>query len=180
LTALLAGGGLLAFGVAARLLSRGANAERVAAWGACVGLPGFSAVIFAAPLEAAWLFRLGAFLIGFGAGLFSVGTLTAAMGLERKEHVGLALGAWGAVQASAAGLAVVAGGALRDGVGSLAASGALGEALASPATGYSVVYHLELLLLFLALIAIGPLVRPRQSASASGPHRKFGLAEMPG
>jgi BCD family chlorophyll transporter-like MFS transporter len=184
LTALLATGSLLAFGLAARLLTRGANAEKVAAYGAVVGLPAFSAVIFSAPLDAPWLFRLGAFLIGFGAGLFSVGTLTAAMGLERKEHVGLALGAWGAVQALAAGGAIALGGVLRDVTSELAVRGVLGEALVSPVTGYSVVYHLELLLLFVALIAIGPLVRPRKAAqgprqSASDP-AKFGLANLPG
>ena len=37
-------------------------------------------------------------------------------------------------------------------------SGAFGTALADPATGYSFVYHLELGLLFVTLIAIGPLV----------------------
>ncbi len=184
LTALLAGGGLAAFGIAARLLSRGANAEKVAAYGAVIGLPAFSCVIFAAPLEAPWMFRLGAVLIGFGAGLFSVGTLTAAMGLERKEHVGLALGAWGAVQATAAGGAIALGGALRDVMSELAVRGALGEALVSPVTGYSIVYHTELLLLFVALIAIGPLVRPRkvvpaQDAAAPG-SGKFGLANLPG
>jgi BCD family chlorophyll transporter-like MFS transporter len=188
LTALLAAGGLLAFGMAASLLTRGANAEKVAAYGAVVGLPAFSAVIFAAPMEAPWLFRLGAFLIGFGGGLFSVGTLTAAMSLERKEHVGLALGAWGVVQATAAGGAIALGGVLRDVTSELAVRGVLGEALISPVTGYSVVYHLELLLLFVALIAIGPLVRPRRAtpgaahaaaASTQGSVR-FGLADLPG
>jgi BCD family chlorophyll transporter-like MFS transporter len=190
LTALLAAGGLAAFGIAARLLSRGANAEKVAAYGAVVGLPAFSCVIFAAPLEAPWMFRLGAVLIGFGAGLFSVGTLTAAMGLERKEHVGLALGAWGAVQATAAGGAIALGGALRDVMSELAVRGALGEALVSPVTGYSIVYHTELLLLFMALIAIGPLVRPSRTvqvphadpagrSAGQGPG-KFGLADLPG
>jgi BCD family chlorophyll transporter-like MFS transporter len=110
------------------------------------------------------------------------------MGLERKEHVGLALGAWGAVQATAAGGAIALGGALRDVTSELAVRGALGEALISPVTGYSVVYHLELLLLFVALIAIGPLVRPRRAMPAHAPAApastqgsvKFGLADLPG
>ncbi|MDZ7651665.1 MAG: PucC family protein [Burkholderiaceae bacterium] len=51
------------------------------------------------------------------------------MSLERNEHVGLALGAWGAVQATAAGMAIAAGGALRDIVSGLAAQGALGATL---------------------------------------------------
>ena len=62
-------------------------------------------------------------LIGFGGGLFSVGTLTAAMDLETGGQSGLALGAWGAVQATAAGLAIALGGALRDVVSRLADAG---------------------------------------------------------
>mgnify|MGYP002783879486 CR=1 FL=1 len=188
LTALMACGALVAFAVAARALSRGTNAYRLAAVGAVVGLPAFSAVLFAAPLEAPWLFRVGTLLIGFGAGLFAVGTLTAAMSFERREHVGLALGAWGAVQATAAGLSIAAGGALRDVVSTLATQGALGPVLDTPATGYGVVYHVELALLFIALAAIGPLVRsPRRThasadsaAASERPPPKFGLAELPG
>jgi BCD family chlorophyll transporter-like MFS transporter len=187
LTAILAAGSLLAFGVAARVLSRGADPCRVAAYGALAGLPAFSAVVFAAPLDSPTLFRAGTFLIGFGAGLFAVGTLTTAMSLERKEHVGLALGAWGAVQATAAGTAIAAGGAIRDVVSSLATQGLLGSALMSPVTGYSFVYHIELYTLFAALIALGPLVRTARNRtsgkSAASPEptpQKFGLADLPG
>ena len=179
LTALLAGGSLLAFALSARLLGRGADPFRVAASGVLIGLPAFCAVIFSAPLESAALFRAGVILIGFGGGLFAVGTLCAAMSLERAEHIGLALGAWGAVQATAGGLSVAAGGAIRDGVSGLAMQGALGEALVSPVTGYSFVYHIEMYLLFAALVAIGPLVRAttRPGLRASP---QFGLAEFPG
>ena len=181
LTAMLAGGSLAAFALAARWLARGSDPYRVAAVGAVLGLPAFAAVVFAAPLDAPWLFRCGTALIGFGGGLFAVGTLTAAMSLERPEHVGLALGAWGAVQASAAGFAIAAGGAIRDGVSHLAMQGSLGSALVSPVTGYSFVYHLEIYLLFAALIAIGPLVRPLGRRPVATPtHPKFGLADFPG
>ena len=182
LTAMLAGGSLVAFALAARWLARGSDPHRVAAIGALLGLPAFAAVVFAAPLDAPWLFRCGTALIGFGGGLFAVGTLTAAMSLERPEHVGLALGAWGAVQASAGGFAIAAGGAIRDGISHLALQGSLGSALVSPVTGYSFVYHLEIYLLFAALIAIGPLVRPlgRRPAATPTSHPKFGLADFPG
>ena len=181
LTALMAFGALLAFAIAARWLARGGDPYRVAAVGALVGLPAFAAVIFAAPLEAPWLFRLGTSMIGFGGGLFAVGTLTAALTLEHPEHVGLALGAWGAVQASAAGVAVAAGGAVRDLVSTLATQGLLGSALNDAVTGYSFVYHIELYLLFAALVAIGPLTRSRTSAAtAPVAGRKFGLADLPG
>jgi MFS transporter, BCD family, chlorophyll transporter len=180
LTAMLAGGALIGFLIAGRSLSHGADPLRLAAYGALAGLPAFSAVIFAAPLAAPWLFRLGALGIGFGGGLFAVGTLSAAMRLEDAKEggfVGLALGAWGAVQSIAAGLAMFFGGAIRDVVSSLATEGALGTALAMPVTGYSFVYHIEMLLLFVTLVAIGPLVGQR-SLSKSEP-RDFGLAEMP-
>jgi BCD family chlorophyll transporter-like MFS transporter len=179
LTALLAGGTLLAFAAAARRLSRGSDAYRLSALGALIGVFAFSAVVFAAPLGSALLFRCGVFLIGFGGGLFAVGTLTAAMNEVRAGQSGLALGAWGAVQASAAGLAIALGGVIRDLVAGLAEQGLLGEALTGPATGYGFVYHLEIGLLFATLAAIGPLVGSarRQAREASS---RFGLADFPG
>ena len=196
LTALMAIGALTAFALSARALTRGADAHRIAAYGALAGLVAFSAVIFAEPLASPNLFRLGAMGIGFGGGLFSVGTLTAAMGLEAGGLNGLALGAWGAVQATCAGLAIGFGGAVRDLVSALAEHGHLGSALASPATGYSFVYHIELYLLFATLIALGPLVRRHGTAKPSAPvaneatdegttrglaepRRPFGLSEVP-
>jgi MFS transporter, BCD family, chlorophyll transporter len=150
---------------------------RLAAHGALLGLPAFACVIFSAPLAAPWLFQLGAALIGFSGGLFSVGMLLTAMDLPERELTGLVLGAWGAVQATAAGVSMAIGGVLRDVVGSLATGGWLGTALNSPVTGYSFVFHLEIYLLFVVLIALGPLVRGGASATASPP---MGLAEMPG
>jgi len=158
LTAMLAGGAMIAFGFAGRSLSRGGDPIRLAAYGAVVGVIGSAALIFAAPLESLALFRGGTLVIGVGNGLFAVGTLTAAMGLEERERTGLALGAWGAVQATSAGVAVVLGGALRDGVAHAAAAGVLGDAMRAPSAAYSVVYHLEILLLFAALVVLGPLV----------------------
>jgi BCD family chlorophyll transporter-like MFS transporter len=185
LTGLMAVGSLLAFALAARVLARGADPVRLAGAGLVAGLPAFALVVFAAPLESAHLFRAGALLIGFGAGLFAVGTLSAAMGMESPENVGLALGAWGAVQATCAGVAIATGGALRDAVSAMAVHGTLGQALVDPATGYSTVYHLELALLFAALVALGPLVRTahrRPLSRSSSPDRPapFGLAEFPG
>ncbi len=182
LTALLAAGSLTAFALASRKLSGGIDPCRLAAYGVVCGLPGFSAVIFAAPLDATWLFYAGVFCIGFGAGLFSVSTLAAAMGMERKEFVGLALGAWGAVQATSAGLSIAFGGAARDFVSSVAMQGSLGPALAVPVTGYSFVYYTEICLLFITLAAIGPLVRRSALASVNQQVNveRFGLADLPG
>jgi BCD family chlorophyll transporter-like MFS transporter len=179
LTAVLAGGSLMAFALASRFLYHGGDPHRLAAYGALTGVVAFAAVIFADPLGSALLFRIGTGMIGFGGGLFAVGTLTAAMGLDSDGHSGLALGAWGAVQASAAGLAIALGGALRDLVSGFAAHGVLGPALTGPSAGYSFVYHIEIALLFATLAAIGPLVRSHH-ATREQPSSKFGLAQFPG
>jgi BCD family chlorophyll transporter-like MFS transporter len=178
LTALLAIGTLAGFGLAAKYLANGGDAYRLAALGAVIGIPGFSAVIFSAPLGSADVFRAGTLLIGLGSGLFAVGALTAAMALADGDNAGMALGVWGAVQASAAGGGIALGGIIRDGVQSLAGTGALGTAFMRPDIGYSIVYHLEILLLFLTLIVIGPLATFRGSHTAQ-PQAKFGLPEFP-
>jgi len=168
MTAVLAVGGLFGFALAARVLRRGADPYRLAGAGALAGLVAFSSVIFAAPLDSAGLFALGVAGIGFGAGLFAHCTLTAAMATAPRDQVGLTLGVWGAVQASAAGAAVAMGGLVRDGVASLADAGTLGPVLVNPATGYVAVYLIEVALLFGTLVAVGPLVRwaPAQTGYA--------------
>ena len=108
-------------------------------------------------------------LIGFGGGLFAHGTLTASMALAKPEDRGLALGAWGASQATAAGLAIGFSGVVNDLVSSLAIRGAFGEALADPVTGYGFVYSIEIVLLFATLVAIGPLVRSHGDARRGEP-----------
>jgi len=158
-TALLAGGGLAGFAYAAKRLAEGTDPYRVAAGGALTGLAAFSAVIFSGPLASPFVFGIGVALIGLGAGLFGHCTLTAAISMAPRGNIGLALGIWGAVQASAAGSAVAAGGLIRDGIAALASRGALGDVIDAAATGYAAVYTLELLLLLATLAAIGPLVR---------------------
>jgi BCD family chlorophyll transporter-like MFS transporter len=178
LTALGAVGSLIAFGLSARWLSQGWHACRLASLGIVIGLPAFALVIFAAPTESIAMFRTGVVLIGFGSGLFSVGMLVTAMSFQNVRMSGLILGTWGAVQATATGAAMAMGGALRDVVSELAMSGQLGEALNSPVTGYSFVYHLEIYLLFVVLIALGPLLK-RSRTESTQPVLKFGLAELP-
>ena len=74
------------------------------------------------------------------------------------DRTGLALGLWGAVQATCGGAAIAFGGALRDGVTWLAEGGHLGAGLEGPITGYVTVYALEIALLFATIAAVGPLV----------------------
>jgi BCD family chlorophyll transporter-like MFS transporter len=159
LTALFASGGIAGFGAADKALRGGWDEHRVAAYGALAGVFAFAAVILAAPLGSVLLFAAATALIGFGSGLFVAGTLTASIRFAGKGQAGLALGAWGAVQATAAGAAIAAGSLIRDVVGSAATTGAFGEALDAIATGYGAVYFIEIVLLFLTLVVIGPLVR---------------------
>ena len=179
LTALFAGGMLFAFAVASRRMRSGVDPHRLAAHGALVGIAAFTMVLFVGAWQSTMLFAAGVSLIGFGNGLFAVGTLTAAMSLSDRDCSGLALGAWGAVQATAAGLAIAAGGAMRDAVSGMAVAGSLGQTLASPVTGYAFVYQIEILLLFATLAAIGPLAAFTAEAENNGAGG-LRLAEFPG
>jgi BCD family chlorophyll transporter-like MFS transporter len=180
LTAILVAGTLLGFGLAARSMSANVDPCRVAAYGVTLGLFAFAAVIFAAPLQSVAAFQCGTFLIGMSAGLFSISMLS--MEMRRRdgsEQTGLALGMWGAVQACSAGLAIAVGGTLRDLVAHLAQRGDLGTTLNMNHTGYTVVYLIEIGLLFMTLIVIGPLVGRLQSKPIAD-SKEFGLEAFPG
>ncbi len=179
LTAILATGTLVGFALAARMLGQGRDPFRIASLGVVSGIAAFAAIIFAPMLEAVHLFQAGTFIIGFGGGLFSVGMLTAAMELATSDMSGIALGAWGGVQATAAGLAIAISGSLRDAISTLAENGVLGDAFTGPAAGYIFVYQFEIVLLFATLVAIGPLVRSGGRPAERLP-AGFGLAEYPG
>ena len=158
LTALMAGGGVTGFLVAARRLSAGADPWRICGYGALLGVTGFSVVIFAGFISHPAVFASGTAVIGFGAGLFGHATLTACMRAAPPDKTGLALGLWGAVQATCGGLAIAFGGAMRDGVTAAAKAGFLGAGLEGPVTGYVSVYLLEIALLFATIAAVGPLI----------------------
>ncbi len=156
LTALLALGGLIGFSLASRILGRGGDPYKMILNGAWVGVPAFLMVMSAAPLGIPALFLAGNFLIGFGAALFGHGTLTATMNRAPADQAGLALGAWGAVQATAAGIALALSGLIRDLVNSaLGAS----DQLWGLAGGYMAVYAIEIGLLLITIIAAYPLIR---------------------
>ncbi len=178
LTALWALGMLAGFALSAQRLGQGDDPHRLAGFGGVLGIAAFLCVIFAGALHAVALLGVGATLIGLGGGMFSVGTLTAAMAIADEEtfdgRTGLALGAWGAVQASCAGLAIALGAFARDLVSAAAVARDLGSTLADPVTGYAFVYAVEIVLLLGTLVALGPLVRG-STASAS----RFGLSEFP-
>jgi BCD family chlorophyll transporter-like MFS transporter len=147
LTVVLALGSLLGFGLASRWLGRGGQPLAVAALGAGLGVPAFLAVLASALVGAVPLLIGATLVAGFGAGLFGHGTLTATMRAAPRDQIGLALGAWGAVQTTAAGVAIAVGGVIRDAM--LLAPGAK----AAGAAPYVPVFALEAGLLALALIA---------------------------
>jgi BCD family chlorophyll transporter-like MFS transporter len=182
LTALWAMGMLAGFAYAARRLGEGGEPHRLAGFGGVVGICAFLLVLFAGPLHSVLLLQAGSTLIGLGGGLFSVGTLTAAMAISDEEaldgRTGLALGAWGAVQATCSGLAIGLGAFARDLVSSAASAGYLGKTLADPSTGYAFVYSIEIALLLVTLIALGPLVRSDGTNPVPG-NTRFGLREFP-
>ncbi len=161
LTATLACGGIVGFGLASRVLSRGADPITMVWYGALVGVPAFAAIILSATWQIPAIFIIGVLLTGFGAGLFSHGTLTATMRMAPKEQTGLALGAWGAVQATAAGIAIAIGGVIRDVIVNTPDADWFG-----PGTAYLAVFGLEIALLTLTLIAVYPL---RFGKLANGP-----------
>jgi BCD family chlorophyll transporter-like MFS transporter len=162
LTAILALGGLIGFSWASRVLSKGTDPFYMASVGALVGIPAFISITLSAPLDLKALFLLGTFLIGFGGGLFSHGTLTATMQLAPSNQRGLALGAWGAVQATAAGVAIGLGGVIRDLVVAIGATNWLPEGLIGPSTGYSFVYCLEIGLLIATIFSMTTLLPKKQ------------------
>lgn len=181
LTAIWAFGTLVAFGLSGMLLSRGWDSTRIATGGVTLGLVAFMAVITAGLLSAPWLFRIGTLLIGFGGGLFAVCMLIAAMRLAEGGHSGLALGAWGAVQATANGGAILFGGALRDAVEFFGEHGyltRLGIDMPGPAFAYGVVYSIEIVLLCATLVVIVPLLFMKDRILVQQPGQKFGISEM--
>jgi BCD family chlorophyll transporter-like MFS transporter len=167
LTATLAVGCLFGFSIASKVLSAGYDPFKMASNGAKIGIPAFMLVILAAPLESNFIFIIGVVMIGFGNGLFSHGTLTATMRYAPENQSGLALGAWGAVQATAAGIAVGVGGVFRDILAGMASRNYFGEDLNSPATGYCGVYLIEIILLLITITAMANFVWPTKPVESA-------------
>ncbi|WP_300055660.1 PucC family protein [uncultured Roseobacter sp.] len=153
LTALLAAGTLAGFALAARGLSRGGAPARYAVIGAGIGLPGFAAIILSSFGVGVPVFLAGVLATGLGAGLFGHATLTATIRAAPSDRVGLSLGAWGAVQATAAGLGIAAAGIVRDLVVGLTPAGN------APQTPYNTVFLIEILFLALAIVVVWPILR---------------------
>jgi MFS transporter, BCD family, chlorophyll transporter len=166
LTALLAAGTLVGFGVASRVLGQGAHPMALGVWGAALGIPGFAAIVLSSLIGQIILFLLGTFAIGLGIGLFGHATLTATMRSAPPNRIGLALGTWGAVQATAAGIGIALAGIVRDGLVALPGLG--GSGVAAP---YNMVFTLEALVLLMAIAVALPLARSRGDGGADDRNR---------
>ena len=177
LTVAWAAGALMGLGIAAQRLNKGIDPSNLMNFGVLVGFVAFTCVIFASPILSVVLFFIGTFLIGLGAGLFSVSTLIAAMNLplSGKSGRGLALGAWGAAQATGAGLAIAIGGATRDIVNAFALNDSLGASLNNEATGYLFVYHIELALLVVTLVILSPLIKSARNKEIKSNQKSAGI-----
>ena len=176
LTAILAGGTLVGFGIASRVLSTGSCPVRLATLGAAIGIPGFAAIILSSSLVGPLLFVLGTLATGIGAGLFGHGTLTQTIRCAPPRQIGLSLGAWGAVQATCAGIGIALAGIVRDILVALPAFSGL-----QPQTPYNIVFTVEILFLGLAILVAVPLaVRTlTTSAQENAPHTQRTPLEAP-
>ncbi len=163
LTALFATGTLCGFAIASRLLSGETAPANLAMSGTMIGIPGFAAIIFASMGGGTFSFLLGTFLVGLGAGLFGHATLTATMRSAPRNRIGLALGAWGAAQATAAGIGVALAGVVRDVVVGLQAP--VGPASHLP---YNTVFMIEIISLLIAIAVLWPMVRHMSKHSGFG------------
>jgi BCD family chlorophyll transporter-like MFS transporter len=143
---------LIGFGVASRVLSRGQSPEALGRLGAAIGIPGFAAIIASSAVGGVPLFLLGTLMTGAGAGLFGHATLTATIRRAPDHQIGLALGAWGAVQATCAGLGVALAGIVRDILVALPPSAGL-----SPHLPYNIVFGIDIAFLALAILIAVPL-----------------------
>ncbi len=152
LTALLASGTLVGFGIASKVLGSGAAPEPLGRLGAMIGIPGFGAVILSSMGGGSMMFLAGTLATGVGAGLFGHATLTATIRSAPKDQIGLALGAWGAVQATCAGIGVALAGVVRDVIVALPEDTGL-----SAHTPYNVVFTIEIVFLVLAVLVAIPL-----------------------
>jgi BCD family chlorophyll transporter-like MFS transporter len=111
--------------------------------GALVGMMGFLTVTYAGTIESTLLFQVGVAGIGFGRGLFIVGSIATVMSLADRGHTGLFMGIWGVVQSLAQGFGTIGGGVARD---------AIGNATGNVLWGYVAVYAAASVFLFVMVL----------------------------
>ena len=169
LTALFAFGTLIGFGIASRVLTGQTPAATLGRIGAVVGIPGFAAIILSSQGFGPLVFLAGVFATGLGAGLFGHATLTATIRTAPEGRIGLALGTWGAVQATSAGVGIALAGIVRDTVAHWPGTAGL------PAqVPYNYVFAIEIAFLALAVL----MAHPGRSERASQRDREPNSVEV--
>jgi hypothetical protein len=124
-------GAVFAFLIAADVLKRMYDPVKLAASGVLFGILSFAMIVFADGLNSSLLFRLGVLGIGFGEGLFGVGTLSFAMRLRDPSQHGIASVPGSGVR-DGRGLSFALSGVSEDWLSHLVSRGALGPGLVLP------------------------------------------------
>lgn len=117
--------------------------KAVTAWGCAILVVGFLGLALAGFIQQVALLNPCILLLGFGSGLYTVGSVSLMMDLTTTHATGLFIGVWTFIQAAAKGPAALAGGALQTlfiGLG------------ASQAQAYGAVFVVEALGLVVALL----------------------------
>jgi BCD family chlorophyll transporter-like MFS transporter len=117
LTALWGVAMIIAVVIAGWLLWTKGHSGKLLISGALIGMAGFLTVASAGFIDSAFVFQAGVALIGFGRGLFIVGSIATVMSLADRAHTGLFMGIWGVVQSLAQGFGTIGGGVARDMIG---------------------------------------------------------------
>jgi BCD family chlorophyll transporter-like MFS transporter len=118
---------------------------RITALGCWLQAGAFALLAFASVSQQVHWLSLAITVLGFGAGLFTVGGVALMMDMTSTEQTGLFVGAWTLIQALAKGPASIAGGALQTGFAALGATPAQAYAGVFAAEGLGVLVAVYLL-----------------------------------
>jgi BCD family chlorophyll transporter-like MFS transporter len=136
---------LIAILVAGWLEKRRVAKRRVVQAGNIGALAGFLVILFSGLLRNTSVFYTGVTLLGLGTGIATVSNLALMFDLTVPGEVGLYIGAWGVSNALSRLAGSVLGGVVRDAVTQLSGL---------PIAGYLVVFGIEALMLFVAVLML--------------------------
>jgi BCD family chlorophyll transporter-like MFS transporter len=159
---------LVAVALAGWSLRRNFPPLRLIAAGCAAGMLGFLVVSLGGGAQSVVVFQSGVTLIGFGRGLFVVGSLALVLGLTQYANAGFLIGLWGVVQAVAQGIGVIFGGVSRD---------TMNQFSSGPLLGYVLVYAVSCAALIVALVVL--MLHHRELADVGSANPWGALADIP-